>query len=1250
MFKQRGLRSFLAVACGLLIFSTSHLVYGSNGQSITGGVQQLITMRQARNAQTQLQNLRMTATRQPAEPKVLKLMDRVRLNEFSKAGNNNRIQDQFKPRLRLHPNGPAFSAENGSNAVTESRTILMTVNGLPADTLEIGSNPYFEITLSDSVDLSITAMWDRDHNGFPSDGDIAVQSWQASDNDFRDENPADSVYGFTYSDEMADQLNRIADDWIFLAQSGDQFASVAVTFYQNETSFEITGTVTEQSTGNTLEGIIVWVDSAQPDYNGPNAIAITDTAGNYSLFVPDTGMYIVGSFDHLMVTDGLLPEPQFQQLMVFGPNTIADFTYHQPVSFISGLVTDDAGNPAVDVGIYASSDRVDLLVYTDSTGYYEIGVDPGHYWVGVDGESAFERYLLPAEREVFADEGGATHDIILYRPNDTISGQVVLNNAPWPGVMVFAWNDQVGAGVTFADSTGNFSIPVYSPVADGYYLDAKADVPIEGLVRLSEMNNVMPGATGQMLEYETVTGGLEGNIYDANTNEVLIDQVGMTAIDMVTGQQYNAFPNWDNGMYRLYLPDGDYMIWAGGQNYYPTPPDSAHIAGALIPHDFYLQPLEFNSVVEGHVYNAADNTPVPNADVWIGNEGNDRWGDHTFTDDSGFYYFDTPNGVFNISAEAPGFQRVGDQITVDNQTITYDFYLTPYQIGGSLSGYTYAADTSGTSLPLPYTNIHVYNDQFDFYGQSDNVGYYNMDLPQGLFGVEAFHDGYNPAFVDTIWVDGPTNLDLYLQHMQVNGAVWGHVYDAENNAPVPDAEVLLFIPEMPETPVGYQTWTDSSGDYWLDVQNGAYWLIVNHPDYQPYRNTNVTVMDDTVQVDVALQGFDGSIFGTVRDAETNDPIRNAWVFIQSTVDSTIQFFANTGEDGNYYAGVVNGSYDVTAGRDDYNAQTQFDIPVNDNDVQVDFNLGYHSWANPPEIMFVRDQPNDQGRWARMRFTSGGTDWGPYQGYSVWRMTQTPGGEIWDYLNYVAFHDQEAYNLVEPTLVDSNAYTGPTGNFWSTFVITGHADQWQFFDSAPRAGYSIDNIIPGVPQDLTVTNSTPQGVTVQWDASLDDDFQYFEVYRAETSDFNGVPPMLQTETTYTDENVELGHTYYYMVKAVDANGNQSNASNTVSSLVVSVENEAVVPTEYSLSQNYPNPFNPSTQIRFGLPEAGDVTLTIYNIRGQAVISLASGHFSAGYLTLTWDGKDAHGNLVSSGTYLYRINAGNYTATHKMVLMR
>ena len=85
-------------------------------------------------------------------------------------------------------------------------------------------------------------------------------------------------------------------------------------------------------------------------------------------------------------------------------------------------------------------------------------------------------------------------------------------------------------------------------------------------------------------------------------------------------------------------------------------------------------------------------------------------------------------------------------------------------------------------------------------------------------------------------------------------------------------------------------------------------------------------------------------------------------------------------------------------------------------------------------------------------------------------------------------------------------------------------------------------------------------------------------------------------------------------------------------------------------NYPNPFNPSTKISFDLPEAGNVELKVYNARGQKVKTLINKELPAGKNYIFWDGKDNNGKKVASGTYLYKIKSGRYTATKKMVLMK
>ena len=99
--------------------------------------------------------------------------------------------------------------------------------------------------------------------------------------------------------------------------------------------------------------------------------------------------------------------------------------------------------------------------------------------------------------------------------------------------------------------------------------------------------------------------------------------------------------------------------------------------------------------------------------------------------------------------------------------------------------------------------------------------------------------------------------------------------------------------------------------------------------------------------------------------------------------------------------------------------------------------------------------------------------------------------------------------------------------------------------------------------------------------------------------------------------------------------------------------ASLPKAFALAQNYPNPFNPSTTINYQIPEdAGNVsfTLSVYDIRGRLVKTLASGTKSAGSYTAFWDGTDSNGRQVSSGVYFYRFTSSKYSSTRKMILLK
>ena len=108
--------------------------------------------------------------------------------------------------------------------------------------------------------------------------------------------------------------------------------------------------------------------------------------------------------------------------------------------------------------------------------------------------------------------------------------------------------------------------------------------------------------------------------------------------------------------------------------------------------------------------------------------------------------------------------------------------------------------------------------------------------------------------------------------------------------------------------------------------------------------------------------------------------------------------------------------------------------------------------------------------------------------------------------------------------------------------------------------------------------------------------------------------------------------------------------TISENVLNVFDNADLPNQYALLPNYPNPFNPQTTIDYQIPEAGHVTIDIFDLTGQKIRSLINQNINAGYHSVVWDGNDGSGNPISSGVYLYRILTDEFVNTRKMILMR
>jgi hypothetical protein len=262
---------------------------------------------------------------------------------------------------------------------------------------------------------------------------------------------------------------------------------------------------------------------------------------------------------------------------------------------------------------------------------------------------------------------------------------------------------------------------------------------------------------------------------------------------------------------------------------------------------------------------------------------------------------------------------------------------------------------------------------------------------------------------------------------------------------------------------------------------------------------------------------------------------------------------------------------------------------------------------------------------------------------------------WELLAYVDATVSEAYSAQAATLFDSTAADPGLHHF---MVMAHGTDHFAFWQSQPDSGWSVDNISPAQPASFSAEQSfDPIGLELSWGsgtfgALAESDFSHYALYRGMSSDFIPGPGNCLYEgpdTTYFDGDWRWNSGFYYKLSAVDVHGNESTYGLSGPDNVTGTETPKTPAATY-LAQNAPNPFNPSTTIRFGLAAQARVTISIYDVSGRLVHTLVDGQRSPGLYKETWDGRDSNGRAVASGVYFYRLRAGAFSETKKMVLTR
>ncbi len=177
------------------------------------------------------------------------------------------------------------------------------------------------------------------------------------------------------------------------------------------------------------------------------------------------------------------------------------------------------------------------------------------------------------------------------------------------------------------------------------------------------------------------------------------------------------------------------------------------------------------------------------------------------------------------------------------------------------------------------------------------------------------------------------------------------------------------------------------------------------------------------------------------------------------------------------------------------------------------------------------------------------------------------------------------------------------------------------------------------------------------SAFPDSVQWNEMVNSENSDYpfepgsDGSANFLNAGETIiaADDSVDIYVAIGYATTLVGLQALMADAGGVYDQFLktTAVAHQDVISYEFRLVQNYPNPFNPSTVIPFSLSEPADVTLKIYNIKGQLIRSLTSGKMNAGNYELKWDARDDFGQKVVSGLYLYQLNVTSENMSKNIV---
>ncbi len=240
-----------------------------------------------------------------------------------------------------------------------------------------------------------------------------------------------------------------------------------------------------------------------------------------------------------------------------------------------------------------------------------------------------------------------------------------------------------------------------------------------------------------------------------------------------------------------------------------------------------------------------------------------------------------------------------------------------------------------------------------------------------------------------------------------------------------------------------------------------------------------------------------------------------------------------------------------------------------------------------------------------------------------------------------------------TACNSNVVSPAASPLWENGQTTvDFTEFWQgtsFTLNSPVAGWAclyVDIFLP-VEQGSIDAVAGDGRVTLNWNTLSETGVDRFEVLRKTVTSEYEVIGSIPAENnaagshySFLDEQAINDVSYAYTLSVVNLDGSRQEWG-----VEVNATPRANIVSQFALHQNYPNPFNPETQIEFDLAASEHVTLTVFNTSGQTVTELVNGTLETGAHTVNFNGS-----VLSAGVYFYRLQAGSFTETRKMLLLK